>query len=151
MDDPAPPKRRRGRPSKLTEASVAGLWKPTTELTPEVVAKVVGLIEAGALAQDAVLSLNVEETTYYAWLKRGEEDPDSPQGAFSKAIKSARARARISRVKTVLAAEKGWQAHAWWLERTDSDHWGRHFVTEQAPVEGGNIEVVVPGFKDEEK
>lgn len=105
--------------------------------SPETVAQMIPLIEAGAYAIDACLAVGIGETTYYEWLKAKPE--------FRESIKKARAKAINIRVLRINKAgqEGNWQADAWWLERVVKKRFGR------ADVEIRPQTNVVLGFKAE--
>lgn len=108
--------------------------------------RVASLLAAGHYAETACDALGIPESTYYAWLERGEavqgtvqraEDPDTAVAElgdneraymdFWEAVKKASAAAEVRNLKVVTeAAHDGtWQAAAWYLERRHPRRWGR--------------------------
>jgi len=69
----------------------------------------------------ACQAVGIGETTFYEWLK-DEGKPDISDTIIEKAEATA-----IIRNLTIiqLAAQKNWQAAAWFLERKDYKNWGR--------------------------
>lgn len=98
------PGRGPGRPSKYT---------------PERVARIVQLLEAGNTRKAAATASGIAEATFHAWCAEYPE--------FSEQIKEAESEAESKHVGNILtAASKGaWQASAWWLERRRHEDWGK--------------------------
>jgi len=114
-----------------------------TKLTPELQAEIVKYIQAGNYARHACLAVGISERTYYNWIEWGEERQSGVYFQFMQAIKKAEAQAVARNVAVIQkAAIDTWQAAAWWLERTQYEHFGRkdkHDITSggeklQAPV-----------------
>ena len=77
--------------------------------TPEIEARITELIATGCTYAEAAAAAGIHRDTFRVWRR----DP-----AFSVIIKKAEAEACARMVATVTkAAEKTWQAAAWWLER----------------------------------
>lgn len=105
---------------------------------------------------DAAASMNgVAKQTVYRWMERGrnastmlEEGAEVEDGElryldFCDAVEKARAIAENRNVQLVqrAAMEGTWQAAAWFLERTNRKHWGRHESVEIAGTDGQPIKV----------
>ncbi len=96
-----------------------------TILTPELQDAVVKRIRAGNYIKVACLAVGIGVSTYFEWLKKGEEGRQ-PYAEFTDTIKKAEAEAHVNYVAIVAShAPKQWQAAAWWLERRFPDKWGR--------------------------
>lgn len=78
--------------------------------TPEIESRIVELIANGCSYAESAAAVGIHRDTFRVWRKI---DP-----AFSAVIKKAEAEAVAKMVGTITkAAEKTWQAAAWWLER----------------------------------
>jgi transposase-like protein len=130
-----------GRPTKLTKARRAGI---------------VSMIAAGSYAEVAARANGVGPSTYYAWMKRGEDAEVDDTGKpldfdderyveFREAVKEAEAKAEVLAVGRIQQAAAGgtWQASAWYLERKYPDRWGRkdHVRQEISGPGGGPVEI----------
>jgi len=107
------------------------------KLTPELQEQLTKYIEVGNYVKDACHMVGISRWTYYRWIKRGEkalelEEKGKKIPASEKkycdicdTIKKAEAKAIIRNVLIIQkAAEKTWQAAAWWLERAHYKDWG---------------------------
>lgn len=95
------------------------------KLTPELAYEIVSYINAGNYPQIAAEACGVGKSTYYRWLEKGREEPNSKFGDFWEAVKKAKAQSEARNVMIIeRAAEKTWQAAAWYLERTCPERWG---------------------------
>lgn len=88
------------------------------------------LFGEGLTIADVCAIVGISTETYYDWMRRGERawkiDREKGYPDFSEAVKRARAEGRRGHVKNIVSAsEKNWQASAWFLERSDPDHWAR--------------------------
>lgn len=61
-----------------------------TKLTPEVQAKIVTDLEAGLFADTAAMCAGIDPSTYYTWLRHGEQGLE-PYASFLAAVTIARA------------------------------------------------------------
>ena len=96
-----------------------------TKLTPELQEEITKRIKAGNYIQVACEAIGISHTTYFNWIKKGEEGK-SPYVEFLKAIKKAEAEAHVNCVAIIAShATEQWQAAAWLLERKYPDKWGR--------------------------
>jgi len=96
-----------------------------TKLTPELQEEVVKRIRAGNYIQVSCEAVGIGVSTYFEWLKKGEEGK-KPYTEFTEAIKKAESEAQVNYVATVAShATDQWQAAAWCLERRFPDKWGR--------------------------
>ena len=109
--------RRPGRPSKLT---------------PEVRDNFIKALESGCYVHDAAEFAGVGASTALAWAAKGQADDATKEfREFSEAVKKARSVARaVSVIQIKKAGEKTWQANAWFLERTDPEHFAQRLWVE---------------------
>jgi len=100
-----------------------------TKLTKEVKASILLAIAGGAYMGMAAEHAGVNESTLNRWRVRGEAG-EEPFRTFCVSLKKAQADARLKSIALILqAANNGtWQAAAWFLERTDHEHFGRHRI-----------------------
>lgn len=115
-----------------------------TKLTPEIQTRVVNLLRVGNFVEVAMEAVGISKETFYAWVKRGEEEGDGIYFEFATSVKSARAQAEGRAVAVIAkAAEHHWQAAAWFLERSAPARWGRAGAGNVAPAEqaqeGGKV------------
>ena len=89
--------------------------------SPELVKEIITKVESGASNKEAALLCDISEETFYQWqrpkLKTGEINPEyHPE--FPELLKKANIKRRVAMVNRILiAANKSWQAAAWYLER----------------------------------
>ena len=96
-----------------------------TALTPEVQARVCEAIAAGNTRHDAAEYAGVGTSTLNHWLTRGKKSGRGRFRQFLEAVKKAEADAVVRNVAVIQgAANKTWQAAAWWLERKYPADWG---------------------------
>lgn len=134
---------KRGRPSKFT---------------PECRNRIVSLINAGNYLDTACQAAGITYSTYREWIKRGQREYDrlemSPRAKvkesekdyldFFEAVQKAEATAEARNLTIInKAAEKNWQAAAWFLERKAPDRWGRKdrfkgSITHEGTIDHGN-------------
>lgn len=105
-----------------------------TKLTREIHDQIVELIEAGNFASVAARACGVSSSTFHRWMQRGEQQKKGPYRLFWDACTRARARAQSKYVEVLReAAKSDWRAAAFFLERTDPEHWGsRRFVEKKS-------------------
>ena len=132
--DPAPerapeqsPKRRRGRPSKLT---------------PEVEARIFGAVRCAAPDHVACAAAGIAPSTLTLWQRRAR-DPNAPRQyrRFAKRLAAARHEGNVGRLAMMhKAAQTDWRAAAWLLERTLP----RDFSPRQRVEHSGGIRALPP-------
>ena len=96
-----------------------------TKLTPEVQDEILTNIKLGMHIEPACLAANITEQTYYNWLKWGKEQTEGIYHDFFESLKIAQGFAEKYHLEQLDCEEKGWQRHAWVLERRFRDRWGR--------------------------
>lgn len=96
------------------------------ELTDEISTEIAKHLIRGCSIADAAALAGIAESTYHAWIKRGEAG-EEPFAGFSELCRAARADARRRCVKTLIAAarEGDWKAAIAFLARSDPDNWGQ--------------------------
>lgn len=95
-----------------------------TKLTPELQAAVVQAIAAGNTRHDAAEYAGVGMRSLYRWLARGRKAKGGRYRHLWQAVKKAEADAVVRNVAIIQkAAQKTWQAAAWWLERKRGEDW----------------------------
>lgn len=118
------------------------------KLTPQTQEKVCQAIRAGNYANVAARYAGIDESTFYRWLERGENEPSGIYCEFRKSVKDAESTAEVQAVAEVRAAgRESWQASMTWLERKFPDRWGRKEKHEHSGPEGGPIQHQVSGFE----
>lgn len=108
---------------------------PPTKLTPELQQKICEFVKAGSYPEASIVAAGVSPRTARRWLERGDKARSGPYHDLVLAMARAHAIAKVAKVAVVSkAANAGdWRASAWWLERTDPEHYGRH---DQLDVKG---------------
>ena len=95
----------------------------------EIVDKICGYIRAGAENKDAAFLVDVGESTFYDWQREKEADGTPNPNyhvEFVESLKKAEIERELRLVTIILkAAEKTWQAAAWYLERVFHDKYAR--------------------------
>lgn len=84
---------------------------------------ITSLIAAGTLAVDACEAVDISQSTYYAWLRKGRKQRRGQYRQFVAAISKAESVRRAFLLGKVTAAAKEprhWQAAAWVLQHTDA-------------------------------
>ena len=77
----------------------------------------------------------VSKGAFFAWLARGEKEPNSQYGAFSRQCRAAISEAELSLLRTILrAAKTQWQAAGWILERRYWKTYGKRTPLAEAPA-----------------
>lgn len=80
---------------------------------PDIVDEICKYLRAGNSQKDSALLAGISEDTFYEWMKKSE---------FSEPIKKAEKECKARNIAIIQkAAEKSWQAAAWYLERKFKD------------------------------
>lgn len=102
------------------------------KLTPELIEEAAQLIRAGNYNETVCRYLGIDPSTFYRWLREGEQEESGLKNQFYHAIKRAEAHAEIRNVQIIqrAAAEaendpRLWTAAMAFLERKHPDRWGR--------------------------
>ena len=100
-----------GRPSKLEDSRVEELVK---------------WLKLGYYIEDACTMAGIGKTTYYRWLEKAEEGLEEYRD-FRDSVQKARAEAEGAHIMNIRKAADngGWQASAWYLERSHPSKWGK--------------------------
>lgn len=119
-----------------------------SKLTPELAYEIVSYINAGNYPEIAAEACGIGKSTFYRWLEKGREEPKGKYGEFWEAVKKAKAQSEARNVMIIeRAAEKTWQAAAWYLERTCPDRWG---LKRNIEVTDKEVDVPVEQMTEEE-
>jgi hypothetical protein len=99
------------------------------KFTPERTEKIIDLIARGNYKEVAAHACGITPKTLIQWINEGQADIDkgidSAKSAFCNSVKKAESEAESRNVAIIQdAAEKTWQAAAWWLERTRPHRYG---------------------------
>ena len=112
--------------------------------TEDLVAEIARYLKAGVTVRDTCGAVGIAESTFYTWQERGEADLkqglETRHSEFVKKSTHARAVARAAAVTHIRSAMGGdWRAAAWFLERADSENWGKRERQEITGANGGPI------------
>ena len=102
-------------------------------------------IRAGVPFKYACEAVGIPYHTYSEWVRKGKRQSRGQYHDFYEEVKKARGRA-ISRNVAIIqkAAEKQWQAAAWWLERVCPDEFGRPYrVDKSTGNENHNVRITI--------
>ena len=89
----------------------------------KIVDKICELVRNGVFNKDAAEAVGIDESTFYEWVKTKPE--------FSKLLKKANAIRKKNFILAIAkAANKTWQAAAWYLERVYNDQFARKEISE---------------------
>ena len=114
-------------------------------LDEKFVANLCQALKSGNTKRNACLLAGCSETQLYKWLRDKDcEVEDTLSHQFASAIKKSMAEAQNRNVVLIQkAAQTNWQASAWYLERSDPQHWGKRERHEVSGPDGGPIESVI--------
>lgn len=110
------------------------------KLSPDIQAKIVGLIKAGNFSSTACALAGVSESTFYRWMDRGRGAKSGRYREFWEAVEQAKAFAEakylevIQQVADDLHHKDRLKAATWWLERR---HAGKYSPTMITELKGG--------------
>lgn len=119
--------------------------RPTKYSEPLVTA-LCAIIEGGTTIKLACDAVGITTETYNQWNKNNLE--------FADAVKKARATGAQNLLNDIKTAGRSgtWQASAWILERSYSEHYGRVAVLPAPPTENSiktKLDMLIEGFKRE--
>lgn len=104
------------------------------EMNEDLIEQIAEYVSEGMFYTDAAAMIGVTATSVQNWLRLGTKDEerglDTPHSRFSCAVKAARAFAQHDSITAIRRAGNmpwpgAWQAHAWYLERTDPENFGK--------------------------
>lgn len=150
-----------------------------TLLTPEIHTAVVDAVRSGLPIKHACDAVGIDTTTFHNWMRTGEHEEREPYVQFFHAVKRARAdnvRERLARISKAaqgreIVVEKvvkkpngeiqverrftrpDWTADAWYLERTDPQHFARQpgMTPDDATAIAANIVNLASQYIPEDK
>lgn len=100
----------------------------------EITLEICKYLRAGNTQHDSAVLAGISEDTFYEWRKNKTE--------FSEAIKKAEKECKARNIAIIQrAAEKTWQAAAWWLERRYSSEYALKSINELTGKDGGPIKL----------
>lgn len=122
------------------------------KLNDKLIEDAVKYIEAGNYSIVVCNYLGIDESTWYRWKSKGEEDIQNDKNniycKFYKSIKKAEAVAEMRSVTIIQSFSRdNWQAAAWYLERKYKDRWSKTEKHEISGKDGGKIEIEDPRNK----
>lgn len=100
---------------------------PLPKINDETIAALIRLVSSGVPYETAADSVMITDRTLYKWLRRGRASTKKtcPYRQLVQGLKKAHADAITRNVAIIQkAAQKTWQAAAWWLERREPDKFG---------------------------
>jgi hypothetical protein len=108
-------------------------------ILPVVCDELIKLLEDGNTIKTPCGVVGIDESTFYDWINKGDAGK-ADYAKFAKSVKKARAKAQAYHVSVIKkASEENWQASAWYLERSDPDHWAR---TERIKTDVNQVEPI---------
>lgn len=120
-----------------------------SKLNEELINKCVCELEQGLPINYTCDLLSITVQSFFNWMNKGEKDfnesVETLEAQFFDSIKKAQATFVKNEGKAIRKGEAGWQARAWWLERTRQDFMPRQKV--EANTEDGKVTVVIGGGK----
>jgi transposase len=112
-----------------------------SKLSDDVTGRVVQAVRAGNYAEAACQAAGISASTYYRWMRRGEQDSASPHAAFREAVLRAEAEAEVHAVAIIRRAMgEDWRAAVAYLERRHPTRWRSRHQTELVGRDGGPIQ-----------
>lgn len=124
-----------------------------TKLTPDLQKEICKNISSGLSNVDACKISNINETTFYDWLSRGDTG-EKPYAKFVEAVEIALLKFKRFHIgQIVIAGKSKWQANAWILERKYPKEFGRtieHSGKVDLPSKRKRLEVVILDPKKQE-
>jgi transposase-like protein len=95
-----------------------------TELTPELTEAICKTLRLAGTVEDAARRAGIDDSTLYRWQARGKREKRGLYREFCEAIKKAKAeRRRVLELQMLTFAKRNWLALAWYMERTDPEHY----------------------------
>lgn len=102
----------------------------------EITQEICKYLRAGNTQHDSAVLAGISEETFYTWKKEKSE--------FSEALKKAEQECKSRNIAIIQrAAEKTWQAAAWWLERKHNSEFALKQVNELVGKNGEQLSILV--------
>lgn len=121
-----------------------------SKFTPEVALSILNFVRSGNSQDAASQASGINPATYYNWQKKASAG-DKRYVKFFEDVKQAKAEAEVRNVMIISdAAEKSWQAAAWWLERRNPDVWARRDEYRRESEKPTHINIVIKGEEEED-
>lgn len=119
-------------------------------LCTETMSILIRALRAGNTKKDSCNLASISEQTFYRWLREGEDAPIESQAyQFCESVKKSVSEARNRNVVIIQKhAANNWQAAAWYLERSDPEHWGKRDKVEMTGKDGEAMELSVISQKE---
>jgi hypothetical protein len=125
--------------------------RPST-LTLQLQADFVRYLEAGNYLDVAAQLCGVSRKTVNLWERRGRRQKRGKYRDFLDAVKKAEGRVETRNLLIIAkAAEKHWQAAAWWLERRNPQRWMRKERRELTGADGKKLTLDAAAADDASK
>ena len=107
-------------------------------------------LRSGNTKKDACNLASISEQTFYRWMREGESDQNNGTAyQFCESVKKSISEARNRNVVIIQKhAANNWQAAAWYLERSDPEHWGKRDKVEMTGKDGEAMEMNIINKKD---
>lgn len=104
---------------------------PKGKFTPERTEIIINAIAEGCPHDTAAALAGIAESTFYAWIEKGEGYQTGLYRDFADNVKQARAKAEADRIARINKAGKegDWKADAWYLERVYAEKYGRRYIS----------------------
>lgn len=114
------------------------------KLTDEKTQEIFNAIAGGNTHEVAARLAGIAPSTFYNWMKRGEQAKSGRFKNFHDQIKKAEALAEAERINVIRRAmlaqgkfkDPDWKAAAWYLERRYPEKWGRRVITQEVNHSG---------------
>jgi hypothetical protein len=122
---------------------------PPSKLNRQLMDDILLLVEAGNYLRDAVLANDIDEATYYRWIKKGAEDLKRGSrtlcAELCKSAPCARAKARVHHVGIILKnanSGRDTRASIEFLSRTDPENWARKDALKADLQHSGTLTII---------
>lgn len=120
------PKRKRGRPTKLT---------------PELIERVASVVRVGNYLDTAARYCGIDKVTFYSWMKRGHAQKSGLFRDFLNALEEAQAAADVrDHAHIAQASKKDWRASAEHLRLRNQSRYNRSRMEVSGP-DGSPVQV----------
>lgn len=126
----------------------------TTQYSQELLKEICLHISTGLTNKDAATMCGISESTFYLWQSDETNNPLASEQKLEllESIKKAKLSRKLKFIGIIeKAAEKHWQAAAWYLERAYFDEFGRKPMTYDPPNDDSERVVIVLPSNGREK